>query len=125
MLRPGRIDRIVYVGLPDNEARKHIINLHLSKIPANEIDLDVLVSKVGRTPVPKYTHTNFKQTERYSGAEVVAVCREASMFALTESIDIEFVTMRHFQKALDKVKPRISDEMITFYRNFQQSTKLG
>jgi len=46
-MRPGRIDRIIYVGLPDENARKHIFEIHLSKIPTDEsINIDKLVEKV-------------------------------------------------------------------------------
>lgn len=66
----------------------------------------------------------FVQTISYSGAEVVAVCKEASMFALMENIDIEFVTMNHFELALEKVKPRISKDTIAFYDKFKASVKI-
>lgn len=47
LMRPGRIDRIIYVGLPDENARKHIFEIHLSKIPSDgSINIDKLVEKV-------------------------------------------------------------------------------
>ena len=52
----------------------------------------------------------FLQSEGYSGAEVVAVCREASMNALEENIQTEQLSMTHFQKAFDKIKLRITKE---------------
>ena len=47
LLRPGRIDRIVYVGLPDPDARRHIFQGHLRKVPTDgTIDVTQLVEKV-------------------------------------------------------------------------------
>ena len=112
----------MYVGLPDDEARRHILQNHLGKVPHDpSLDVSYLVSKVnthvqwnGPTPL-----TIVVQTDNYSGAEVVAVCREASLFALEENINAENITSSHFEKALNKVKPRISAESIAFYQRFQ------
>jgi AAA family ATPase len=54
-MRPGRIDRIIYVPLPDAATRREILNLQFHSMPiSNEVDLDELVL----------------QTDTYSGAEV-------------------------------------------------------
>lgn len=55
LMRPGRIDRIIYVPLPDAATRREIFKLQFCKMPiSDEINLDELV----------------QQTEKYSGAEV-------------------------------------------------------
>lgn len=54
-MRPGRIDRIIYVPLPDAATRKEIFNLQFHSMPiSNDVDLDELIL----------------QTDTYSGAEV-------------------------------------------------------
>ena len=46
LLRPGRIDRIIYVPLPDKEARKDIFKIHLAKTPlANDVVLQDLAER--------------------------------------------------------------------------------
>ena len=56
LLRPGRIDRIIYVPLPDKEARKDIFKIHLAKTPlANDVVLQDLAER----------------TEIFSGAEIL------------------------------------------------------
>ena len=55
LLRPGRLDRIVYVSLPDNTTREEIFRIQFRKMPtADDVNVHHLVAK----------------TQRYSGAEV-------------------------------------------------------
>lgn len=106
LLRPGRIDRILYVGPPDKESAKEIFKIELQKIAhASDVDTDVLAERaVG-----------------LSGAEVVAVCREAAILAMQEDTSAEQVEMRHFEAALKGYKPRITTEVIQFYKNYAKS----
>ncbi|ERH02165.1 MAG: AAA family ATPase, CDC48 subfamily [Halonotius sp. J07HN6] len=72
LLRPGRLDRHVHVPVPDEEARRKIFDVHTGAKPlADDVDLDQLARK----------------TEGYVGADIEAVCREASMAASREFID--------------------------------------
>ncbi|XP_064608253.1 ATPase family gene 2 protein homolog A-like [Liolophura sinensis] len=106
LLRPGRLDRILYVPLPDKDTRRAIFSILFRKMPvAEDVCVEDLVS----------------QTERYSGAEVTAVCHEAAMFALQEDIHSSVIKAEHFIKSLETVKPRISEEMIQFYRTYHQN----
>ncbi|RZC40441.1 spermatogenesis-associated protein 5 [Asbolus verrucosus] len=102
LLRPGRLDRIVYVPLPDSNTRQEIFKLKLAKMPVKNVNIEELV----------------KLTERYSGAEVNAVCHEAAMMALEESLDSEFVEKRHFVKALKLVVPRTPIALIELYQDY-------
>ncbi|MFB6205545.1 MAG: CDC48 family AAA ATPase, partial [Haloglomus sp.] len=64
LLRPGRLDRHVHVPVPDEEARRAIFAVHTQHKPlADDVDLDALA----------------RRTEGYVGADIEAVCREASM----------------------------------------------
>ncbi|CAE1276203.1 AFG2 [Acanthosepion pharaonis] len=109
LLRPGRIDRIMYVPLPDRITREEIFHIHLKKMPiADDINIKNLA----------------EMTESYSGAEVSAICQEAAMFAMQEDINIDQIQQRHFQKSLEVVKPRITDALLQFYANYEQKSSL-
>lgn len=102
-MRPGRLDRIVYVTLPDESTRKEIFELKFKQIPiADDVDLDYLVAN----------------TERYSGAEIAAVCNEAAFLALETDISSTKINMDNFKKALILVAPRTSDETIKYFDSF-------
>lgn len=106
MLRPGRLDSIVYVPLPDVDTRREILRINLKKRPVDEdVDVEDLAQR----------------TEGYSGAEVVAVCQEAAMKALEEDINAEVIARSHFEAALAVVRPRISKETIDFYESYSAS----
>ncbi|XP_019901512.2 ATPase family protein 2 homolog isoform X1 [Esox lucius] len=109
LMRPGRLDRIVYVPLPDGPTRREIFTLQLRSMPVDqEVCLDDLVTR----------------TEKYSGAEITAVCREAALLALQEDIKAQFIMGRHFESALNAVKPRVPDSLIQSYVNYQQQRGL-
>ncbi|KAG8592817.1 hypothetical protein GDO81_000635 [Engystomops pustulosus] len=108
-MRPGRIDRIIFVPLPDAATRREIFRLRFQSMPVNkEVDIDHLVL----------------QTKKYSGAEITAVCREAALLALQEDIHANSITGKHFDQALTIVTPRIPDSLIQFYESYQQKSGL-
>ncbi|XP_062281328.1 ATPase family gene 2 protein homolog A isoform X1 [Scomber scombrus] len=105
LMRPGRLDRIVYVPLPDAPTRREIFSLQFRHMPVVEdVSLDDLVTR----------------TNKYSGAEITAVCREAALLALQEDIKAQHIEARHFESALNTVKPRIPDSLIQSYVSYQQ-----
>ncbi|XP_044079994.1 ATPase family protein 2 homolog [Neovison vison] len=109
LMRPGRIDRIIYVPLPDAATRREIFNLQFHSMPiSNDVDLDELIL----------------QTDTYSGAEVIAVCREAALLALEEDIQANCITRRHFTQALSTVTPRIPKSLRRFYEEYQEKSGL-
>jgi len=103
LLRPGRLDRLLYVAPPDSEARSEILRIHLRKTPC-DAGLDI-----GRLA---------KVTSGYSGAELAALCREAALFAMQEDMCAKLVCSRHFDAALKAVKPQITEKMLRFYETF-------
>ncbi|KJE97795.1 ATPase [Capsaspora owczarzaki ATCC 30864] len=110
LLRPGRIDRIMYVGPPDAAARLEILSNALSRMP-HQLDgaaVNRLVS----------------QLDGCSGAEVAAACKEAGLFALEESLDAATIEERHFNAAVQKVPKRITPAMLKFYADYQQQSVL-
>ena len=107
LLRPGRIDRIIYVPLPDTEARKEIIKIHLAKTPlGNDVVLQDLAER----------------TEMFSGAEISAFCRETALAALQEDIKSCEVHRRHINSAFMAVKPRTPRELIALYKRYQNES---
>ncbi|XP_044060347.1 ATPase family protein 2 homolog isoform X2 [Siniperca chuatsi] len=105
LMRPGRLDRIVYVPLPDAPTRREIFSLQFRNMPvAQNVSLDDLVTR----------------TNKYTGAEITAVCREAALLALQENIKAQHIEARHFESALNTVKPRIPDSLIQSYISYQQ-----
>lgn len=109
LMRPGRIDRIIYVPLPDEPTRREIFSLQFRSMPiSGDISLDELVMK----------------TDKYSGAEITAVCREAALLALQEDIQAQCIMKRHFELALTIVTPRIPDSLCQFYAAYQKKSGL-
>lgn len=86
LLRPGRFDRIIEVGLPDAEGRAHIFKIHLAKM---SVDPSVSASKLA------------DDTEGFSGAEIKNVCTEAGMLAIRDDMDV--IMPKHFEAARTKV----------------------
>jgi transitional endoplasmic reticulum ATPase len=110
LLRPGRFDRVLYVPPPDKAARLAIFKIHTREMPLDEdVDLDILASV----------------TEGYTGADIEAVVREAAMLAARENINAQKVSMKHFEKALLKIKPSVGAEEKAEYdrilSNFKKS----
>ncbi len=101
LLRPGRFDRHIFIAPPDLATRKAILQIHAKKKPlAKDVDLDGIA----------------KKTDKYTGAELAAICNEASMLAIREyatkvkSIDEKDlkgvkIEKRHFEAAMKKVQP--------------------
>ena len=108
LLRPGRFDRLVYVRPPDKKSRVAIFKIHTRDMPlADDVDIDVLA----------------ELTEGYVGADIEAICREAVMLALREDLNVEKIEMRHFEEALKKIRPSVSESMLSFYERFEEKAK--
>ncbi|MEF2148265.1 ATP-dependent zinc metalloprotease FtsH [Aquilutibacter rugosus] len=86
LLRPGRFDRQVVVGLPDVKGREAILKVHMRKLPLAD---DVEAMTIARG------------TPGFSGADLANLCNEAALFAARENG--KQVHMEHFDKARDKI----------------------
>ena len=86
LLRPGRFDRQVVVGLPDIRGREQIMKVHMKKVPvAPEVDPSLIA----------------RGTPGFSGADLANLVNEASLFAARANTRV--VTMSHFEQAKDKI----------------------
>nr|WP_196492404.1 ATP-dependent zinc metalloprotease FtsH [Psychrosphaera haliotis] len=86
LLRPGRFDRQVVVGLPDVRGREQILNVHMRKVPLSN---DVEPALIARG------------TPGFSGADLANLVNEAALFAARS--DKRLVDMTDFEKAKDKI----------------------
>jgi cell division protease FtsH len=86
LLRPGRFDRQVVVGLPDVKGREQILKVHMRKVPLAD---DVVAMTIARG------------TPGFSGADLANLVNEAALFAARENGKL--VRMEHFDKARDKI----------------------
>lgn len=94
-MRPGRLDRILYVAPPGKEARVEIFKVNFKKMAVND-DVDIerladMVSMVVWGNLGAYNADGYalglSQTEGCSGAEIVAICQDAAFNAMNEDLD--------------------------------------
>jgi transitional endoplasmic reticulum ATPase len=105
MLRPGRLDLILYIGPPDDKGRLEIMNILTSPMPlANDVNLKEI---------------SLLSTKGYSGADLVALCREAAVNAMRGKSDI--ISNSDFGKALHMVKPSITKDVEDWYESMKKS----
>ncbi|MDP6139428.1 MAG: hypothetical protein QGI89_05040, partial [Candidatus Woesearchaeota archaeon] len=62
-----------------------------------------------------------EKTEGYAGSDIESVCREAAIFALRENIDSKEITLKHFEKALEKVPASIDKEIQKSYEEIRNT----
>uniref|UniRef100_A0A8D3DWQ2 Transitional endoplasmic reticulum ATPase n=1 Tax=Scophthalmus maximus TaxID=52904 RepID=A0A8D3DWQ2_SCOMX len=137
ILRPGRLDQLIYIPLPDKPSRTAVLNANLRKSPiARDVDLEYLSGI----------------TEGFSGADLTEICQRACKLAIREAIEAEIKAERqkqnrpgipmdedfdpvpeirkdHFEEAMRFARRSVSDNDIRKYEMFaqtlQQSRGLG
>ncbi|XP_039650925.1 zgc:136908 isoform X2 [Perca fluviatilis] len=129
ILRPGRLDQLIYIPLPDKPSRTAILNANLRKSPvARDVDLDYL-SDI---------------TDGFSGADLTEICQRACKMAIREAIEAEIKAERqrqtrpgipmdedfdpvpeirkdHFEEAMRFARRSVSDNDIRKYEMFAQT----
>lgn len=101
LLRPGRFDELVYVGVPDQAGRERILRIQTEKMPlAADVDIAGLAER----------------TVRFTGADLEDVVRRAGLVALRESLSTREVTMAHFEAALKESRATVTPEMESEYQ---------
>ena len=130
LLRPGRLDQLVYIPLPDEVSRLAILQSALRKSPiADDVDLPYMA----------------RILNGFSGADLTEICQRACKLAIRESIEAEkarklkgqnddsdpvpFIKKSHFEEAMKHARRSVSDGDIRKYESFsttlQQSRGIG
>lgn len=108
LIRPGRIDRILLVPVPEEKGRFEILKIFTKDMPlTSNIKLEDLNDMTGG----------------FSGADIETWCREAAMLALRENIRARKVSMEHFIEARKLVNPTLTTEILNWYEKFGEKLK--
>lgn len=129
ILRPGRLDQLIYIPLPDEKSRIQILKANLRKSPvAQDVDLNYLA----------------KVTNGFSGADLTEICQRACKLAIRESIEADVrrteeqkaagatpmdddvdnvpeITRKHFEEAMRFARRSVTDNDIRKYEMFAQT----
>merc|ERR1712213_183810 len=130
IMRPGRLDQLIYIPLPDDGSRLAILKSNLRKSPIHkDVDLPYMA----------------KMTKGFSGADLTEICQRACKLAIRESIDADIrrekerqkkgaamdvdedddpvpeITKRHFEEAMKFARRSVSDNDIKKYEMFSQT----
>ncbi len=106
ILRPGRFDKILLVNAPDEIGRENILKIHTKDMPIK--NKEALVKEIA------------KKADGYTGADLEALAREAALLSLRENMNAEEVHKRHFEEALNKVKPSVTTNTIKVYKKVEE-----
>jgi transitional endoplasmic reticulum ATPase len=99
LLRPGRLERLVYIPPPDAEARVEILRATARTVPlAPDVDLAGLAGEL----------------DGFSAADCAALVREAALAAMRESLDATEVTAAHVATARDRVRPSLDPTQVAW-----------
>ncbi|XP_072818608.1 ATPase family gene 2 protein homolog B isoform X6 [Vicugna pacos] len=111
LLRPGRLDKIIYIPPPDEKGRLSILKICTKNMPVGP---DVSLEKLA-------AGTCF-----FSGADLGNLCKEAALLALQENgLEATTVRQEHFLKSLETIKPSLSRKDLTLYRNLFQKPEFS
>ncbi|KAI9266616.1 transitional endoplasmic reticulum ATPase [Phascolomyces articulosus] len=136
LLRPGRLDQLIYIPLPDENSRMNILQAQLRKSPvAPDVDLNYIA----------------KSTHGFSGADIGEICQRAAKLAIREDIErdikkekermakqeagedigmdededdeeaVAYITKAHFEEAMRFARRSVSDADIRRYEMFAQN----
>jgi len=125
LMRPGRLDQLIYIPLPDHGARLQVFKAVLRKSPvAKDVDFDYMATKL----------------KGYSGADITEICQRAVKLAIRESIskeielaksgvemDVEHddpvkeITRQHFSESMEFARKSVSDSDVRKYEMFAQT----
>lgn len=129
--RPGRLDQLIYIPLPDYKSRLSIFKANLRKSPVEpSVDIEQLS----------------KATEGFSGADITEICQRAAKNAIRESVvagierarkisigeidendvyedPVPFIRKDHFEEAMSRARRSVSDKDIRQYEQFMAKMK--
>jgi transitional endoplasmic reticulum ATPase len=94
----------LFVPVPEKEERLRILQIHTKNMPLENVDLNKLA----------------EETEGYTGADIESLAREAAIIALRDSIEANKVNRKHFELAMEKVRPSVSKSDQERYKQVEQ-----
>ena len=107
LLRSGRFERVLHIPPPDTAAMKEILKIHTADMPLGRFKLNDLASSL----------------QNYTGADVEAICREAALIAMRA--ERKTVSKKHFEQAIERVRPTVTDEMMQYYGRMEAMLTSG
>ncbi|KAL4080272.1 P-loop containing nucleoside triphosphate hydrolase protein [Scleroderma yunnanense] len=108
LMRPGRLDRILYIGLPDQEAREEILRIRTRNMSVEEcLDIKLIAT----------------MTEGCTGAEITALCQEAALLTMQKDINALIVPQSAFEVAANGIRKQVTPDVIQKYHEW--SKKIG
>ncbi|TFK48824.1 AAA-domain-containing protein [Heliocybe sulcata] len=107
LMRPGRFDRILYVGPPDRAAREEILKIKIADMSVEE-GLDISEIAV--------------LTDGCSGAEIASLCQEAAMLTMRQDFNAPFVPKDAFLSAAKAIKKHITPDVISHFEDWSRAS---
>lgn len=108
LLRPGRLELIVYVPPPDEEGRTEILKIQTRNMPLSP---SLSFATIG------------SQTKGYTGADLQSVSREAAIEAMRRNSQSPLITEADFAFAISKIKPGLTADMENWFSGVQKKLK--
>ena len=107
LLRSGRFERVLHIPPPDTAAMKEILKIHTADMPLGRFKINDLASSL----------------QNYTGADIEAICREAALIAMRA--ERKTVSKKHFEQAIERVRPTVTDEMMQYYGRMEAMLTSG
>ncbi|KAJ7147538.1 AAA family ATPase [Mycena crocata] len=104
LMRPGRLDRILYVGPPDQEGREEILRIRMKNM---SVSPDVDITQIAR------------MTDGCSGAEITALCQEAALLTMQQDMNAAHVPHEAFVAASKALKRQITPGLLQKYEKWK------
>jgi transitional endoplasmic reticulum ATPase len=122
LMRPGRLDQLIYIPMPDTESRLGVLKATLSKSPVNkDVDLRYIA----------------ESTDKFTGADLTEICQRAAKLAIREDIqkeklkqelpdasdmeEIVEIMPKHFEDAIRNARRSVSDKDLAQYSSFARN----
>ena len=107
LLRSGRFERVLHIPPPDVDSIRAILKIHSEPMPLGKFKIEDLAP----------------QLINYTGADIEAICREAALISMRA--EKKTVSKKHFEEAINRVRPTITDEMMDYYNRMEARLTSG
>ena len=107
LLRSGRFERVLHIPPPDVGSIKAILKIHSEPMPLGKFNIESFAP----------------QLVNYTGADIEAICREAALISMRA--EKKSVSKKHFEEAINRVRPTITDEMMDYYNRMEARLTSG